>query len=500
MLGNAVASQSNSSDLTVNIGFNTPGDYAIEAALMGSCSYIADTILVHVSQPATINFGRDTSICAGDILLLKIEGSYQSITWQDGSGNLTFSVKQPGIYFVNAEFTCGGFLKDTIVVTQKTSTPINIGPSRSKCDNDTIRLNAPPGFINYQWSPAYNMSATNSASVIVNPFVDTAYFVKAQSTNGCFSYDTIQIKLLRSSPVFLGNDTSLCAGTGLVLNAGNGFTSYQWSNGGAGQSVVVNSTGNIAVKVGNAEGCYAFDTINVVFHQQPFVNLDKNTNLCIGSGRVLDPGDFANYKWQDGSGNKILTVTQTGTYYVEVTDANGCKASDTTKILTIAALPSGFLPPDTSICQYSSLTVQPSGSFRSYLWNANQNTRAISISRSGTFWLKVRDSNNCEGIDSITVNVRQCANGLFVPSAFTPNNDGKNDFLRAFLFGDIKKFDFKIYNRFGQTVFQTFDPYNGWNGKVKGLDQNSGVFVWTCNYKLGNETEKAEKGTFVLIR
>ena len=500
VLGNPDVMQSKANDSTVTIHFNKPGDYTIEAALVGSCSYIADSIVVHVSQSATLNLGKDTSICKEDSLILKVEGDYKSVTWQDGSENYFILVKQPGVYVVNAEANCGGYLSDTILITQKTSTLINLGPDRSKCDNDTLNLKAPIGFLNYHWSSTSNINLETSAAVVVNPLVDTSYFLKAQNANGCFSYDTIKINLHRSRQVFLGNDTSICAGIGLVLKASDGFASYHWSNGGQMQTLAIDSSEIYAVKVTNAEGCIATDTIKVAIYPTPVVELDDNTKLCFGTNRILNPGNFAKYRWHDGSGNKTFSILNTGTYYVEVTDANGCKASDTSRILTIVPLPSGFLPHDTSVCQYNPVTVQPSGSFKSYTWNSNQTTRTISVSRPGTFWLKVKDVNNCEGIDSITIIPKQCANGLFVPSAFTPNNDGKNDYLQALLFGDIKKFELKIYNRFGQVVFQTSEPYNKWNGMVNGVDQNAGVYVWTCNYKLATEPEKMEKGTSVLIR
>ena len=90
--------------------------------------------------------------------------------------------------------------------------------------------------------------------------------------------------------------------------------------------------------------------------------------------------------------------------------------------------------------------------------------------------------------------------GLFVPSAFTPNHDGKNDVFRAMLFGDVLKFDFKIYNRWGEVVFHTNDRYKGWNGVYNGIEQDSNVFTWMCQYQLNGDTLKLAKGTVMLIR
>ena len=90
--------------------------------------------------------------------------------------------------------------------------------------------------------------------------------------------------------------------------------------------------------------------------------------------------------------------------------------------------------------------------------------------------------------------------GIYVPSAFSPNGDGKNDAFRPLLFGKVKQFTFTIYNRWGQIIFQTKELQKGWNGMTAGTQQQGNVFVWICYYQLENEQPKVEKGTVVLIR
>jgi gliding motility-associated-like protein len=87
-----------------------------------------------------------------------------------------------------------------------------------------------------------------------------------------------------------------------------------------------------------------------------------------------------------------------------------------------------------------------------------------------------------------------------VPTAFTPNRDGKNDSFRAMVFGNTKRFELAVYNRWGQVVFFTTDPSRGWDGKVAGINQETGFFVWTCRYQLEGGKESFEKGTVSLIR
>jgi hypothetical protein len=103
--------------------------------------------------------------------------------------------------------------------------------------------------------------------------------------------------------------------------------------------------------------------------------------------------------------------------------------------------------------------------FDTYLWSNNSTASSIVIDQPGTYWLQVRDNKNCIGRDTIDVKLKQCLQGLYVPNAFTPNNDSKNDNLKAMLFGVVEFFEFRVYNRFGQLIFQANDMNKSWNGK-----------------------------------
>jgi gliding motility-associated-like protein len=87
-----------------------------------------------------------------------------------------------------------------------------------------------------------------------------------------------------------------------------------------------------------------------------------------------------------------------------------------------------------------------------------------------------------------------------MPTAFTPNRDGKNDYCRPLLFGDVVKFHFTIYDRWGQRVFETTDLQKGWDGNISGVAIATGVFVWTCTYQFNAQKEMFAKGLVTLIR
>lgn len=87
-----------------------------------------------------------------------------------------------------------------------------------------------------------------------------------------------------------------------------------------------------------------------------------------------------------------------------------------------------------------------------------------------------------------------------MPSAFSPNNDGKNELCHPQLFGKIVKYHLILFNRWGQKVFDSYDHTNGWDGKINGTPAEMGAYVWSCVYQFSNEEEKHAKGTVLLIR
>jgi gliding motility-associated-like protein len=381
------------------------------------------------------------------------------------------------------------------------SIPFDAGMDRVKCNTDTLHLDATAGFLNYSWSPNYLISSSTAANIVANPLVDTAYYVKAEKSPGCFAYDTVWIKVYTSPKIDLGRDTSFCAGASIQLSAPPGFSGYSWSTGETAQQVSVSRSGTYVVAARTANGCSSSDTLVVKnVYPLPSVDLDKDPALCYGSSRLLDAGSFNAYLWQDGSTTRRQSVSATGTYYVTVWDQHSCSNTDTARISIILPLPSAFLPADTSLCSYETLSLKPNTSYRQYLWNTGASTSSITVSLPGLYWLQVTDSKGCKGSDSILLRSKECMEGVYVPTAFSPNGDGRNDDFKAMAFGKIQGFELTVYNRWGEVIFKTNDRLKGWDGKVAGTEQRTDVYVWTCRYHFEGEGEQVKKGTVTLVR
>jgi len=469
-----------------------PGTYWVRVTSTNGCQH-SDTIHVNYINAQQVFLGNDSTLCAGDSLSLHSSVVNAQYLWSTGSTADHITVNQTGTYWI-AVNNGNCIVTDTIQVIFHLPPSLSLGNDSTLCANASLVLHGGnPGAI-YLWQ---NGSQADSF-VVTQPGI---YWLQLQQY-GCTVKDSINIAYYVVPVIDLGTDLSFCTGDSAALSAGNGFSQYLWSTGAVSQQIVVTNIGNYSVIGTTIDGCKAYDTIRVLnLFSLPVVQLNHDTTLCTGDSRLLDAGSgFISYLWNDGSSSRTKLVNGIGSYAVTVTNNNGCRGSDTTFIKKLLPLPTNFLPPDTVICSYGTLDIQSAQVYSQYLWSNNSNTRKISVSLPGIYWLKVTDNNYCRGTDTIIINPKDCLKGLYVPSAFTPNKDGRNDLLKPFLFGKIKQFHFTIYDRWGLVVFQTEQPGKGWNGEFGGRPQESNIFIWVCTYQLEGEQPKIEKGSFMLIR
>ena len=266
--------------------------------------------------------------------------------------------------------------------------------------------------------------------------------------------------------------------------------------GGAGQT----ASGKYVDTLQTVLGCDSIVTTDLTVNPKPLPYLGPDKNLCSNTEVIVTPGPFASYLWQDMSIADSFTINGPGTYWVKVTNSFGCTATDTLNIPVLLPSPSNFLKESDSICGYESLIVSSAIPYTSYKWSTGATDKKVQLQQPGTYWLTVTDANGCSGTDSFRLYIKHCRSGFYVPSAFSPNGDRKNDVLRPLISGNVKQYRFAVYNRWGAMVFQSTDPHKGWDGKMAGNAQGNAVFVWTCFYQLEGAEPKIEKGTVILIR
>lgn len=250
------------------------------------------------------------------------------------------------------------------------------------------------------------------------------------------------------------------------------------------------------------------DSIEIIVNapQLP-IDLGKDTVYCPGKNYFLSAynPDFKTYQWQDGSADSIYVAFQPGTYYVSATDLCGRSYSDTIQIKnTSYVLTAGD---DTSVCKFQSISLLASAGFNNYTWTPSYNISTTS-GRNVNVYPDVTTAYSvsadlfpgCSLKDTVLVSVKECGQYFFVPNAFTPNKDGQNDYFKPLISGALHKYEFSIYNRWGQRIFLSGDRNQGWDGTLKGLKQDGNTFVWLCKYQFHNQAPETKKGVVILIR
>lgn len=391
------------------------------------------------------------------------------------------------------------------------------------CSIDTLQLNA-VGTGTFLWGPNYNISNLTAASPLVSPDVTTTYRVTLTDPFGCVGTDSVTVRVVNFVTQFAPNDTTICQTDPIILNLVSDALYFQWTEIPAG-----NTLNNATIKnptarplntttynvVGSIGKCIAQSDIVVRVVPYPNANAGADQTICFGSSTQLNASGGSSYSWTPAAFlNNRLIPNPTSTnptasirYIVSVTDTLGCpKAAKDTVFITVAKIIADAGPRDTSVVLGQPLQLQATGS-TNYLWSPAQWLTNIGIANPVSlpqsdieYIVRVSNDVGCFDYDSILVKVFNVDAGLYVPTAFTPNGDGRNDVFRPIVLG-MKSLDlFRVYNRWGQLLYSGTDIETGWDGTFAGKGQDPATYVWYAEGIDYRNNKIKKKGYVVLIR
>jgi len=264
-------------------------------------------------------------------------------------------------------------------------------------------------------------------------------------------------------------------------------------------------TVKIVLKVETFCGEIDFDTVCIVVNDTITVDLGGDTTICQGDTIILNAGNSgSNFDWSTSGTNQLEVVSVSGSYWVKVTSTGNCFSSDTVDISIVGGdVTAEIIASSTKICLGKQVILTAKGG-ETYLWTPNlylnQDNTSIVVStpnKSVIYQLVV--TGQCNKMDSawVTIEVQSCM--LYIPNAFTPNIDGENDLF--IIRGDaIENLLFKIFDRWGNKVFETNNINQGWNGTVAGKRVDEGVYVYIISGDFVDGTAIDLKGNVTLIR
>jgi len=374
---------------------------------------------------------------------------------------------------------------------------------------------------------------------------DTLVYWVTQSTNGCESIRSKLAVAVRARPngIILASRSTICQyDTVKFTYFGSALTTdgYDWKfplyastiKSGSGQGPYVvefDSTGPQQVRMQvNHEGCVspeAFYTVQV--NAAPQLRTALKDSACANETVIVSlnyatPG-IDNYTWNFGGGTVVYGAAGGGPFGVKwptagqhqisvVASAKGCPSITYKDTIKIHPLPFAHIQSvsSTNICSGDSVTVTANkiDSGSRYTWTPTryfsvvpdtQQTAFAQVELPGYLAVYVTDSFGCVSGDSVYVNAQNCCE-VYLPDAFTPNGDNRNDVFKIITVGNHKIQTFRIVNRWGNVVFETADESVGWDGTFGGAKQDMGTYFYYLKYRCVNGKDYEMKGELTLIR
>jgi gliding motility-associated-like protein len=387
-----------------------------------------------------------------------------------------------------------------------------------------------PQFFKWFWDFGDGISSTMQNPPPHNYSSPGAYPFKFTVTNqlGCTTDTLKRIITLGAKPMADFSVSAACTNSNILFSdktitttgvAANWLWNFGNGTGSIEQNPLANYTNTgpatVSLQVISNLGCKADTSKLITVEEKPLIDFSFNKD-CDGSvnynSMILNNVSLKNLQWSFG--DNTFSDKANPSHFFKRNDnyttsffgisSAGCGSDTVKKIIKINKV-YAFAGNDTIIAVSQPVQLQASGGdFYSWspavgLSNSSIADPIAVITTDQTYFLTVRNTDGCEGKDDVLLKVYKGPD-IYVPTAFTPDNDGLNDLLRLVAPG-IKEFKFfRIYNRWGQLVFETRTIQRGWDGKFKNLLQPAGVYIWileAIDYQ-GNKLQK--KGTVTLIR
>lgn len=479
---------------SISVSPTTNTTYSV-IVFAGSCSDTANiSVTVNASPSATIS--GNTTICSGETTTLTASGGI-NFSWNTGPTSAAITDNPTSNTSYTVLVTNASGCSDTSSVTVIVA-PV---PTATLSGNDTVCSGQPTlltagGGGNYSW----NTGATTT-SVSVSPTTNTTYSVIV-SAGGCSDTASIFVYVISAPVASVSGNTTICSGETTTLTAAGGGN-YSWSNAATTNIISVSPTASTTYSViVSAGGCSDTASISVAVNPSPIAAVSPGGAICSGENITLTASGGGNYFWIPGGQTTAAIVVSPAVFTIySVTVSIGSCTDTASASVTVNPLPSANAGADVTI-NFGDATILSASGGGTYSWNTGETTLSISTSPSATtsYTVVVTDANGCTDAAIVTVYVEYNCGEIFVPNAFSPNGDLKNDFFvpRNNCFKLLRLI---VYDRWGNVVFKTEDiNTTGWDGAYNGKAQNTAVYTYHMTYELYTGESGSKKGNVSLVR
>lgn len=526
----------------------------------GNCLAVQDSLEVTIIDQPQVTITMADSICS-NTSVLNFTGNVTlgfSTLWSvNGFGSIANTAAIPTFYTVSPIDTTIGYIdvllsttgicpieSDSLRIHFIDPPNVNAGSDQAFCQNEAIQLNGTISGPNQtgSWS-TMGTGAFNPSNMLLS----TLYFpsnsdilnggvnliLSSAGSFGCSpDNDTLHVTF-KSSPTAAFSSTAACQGsntafTDVSTTPSGSIVGWDWSFGDTGTSITddplhtytASGTFNATLIVESSLGC--FDTIQQSVTVNPLpVPSFTNTVACengeifftdnsfISSGSInaweylFEQGNISNQQ------NPSYTYASSGTYSVEftATSALGCEATVFQNVVVNPSPTAAFTinpNPALALEDVNFIDASTGNQLSNWYWNfgdgeGDNNQNSIHNYATGGVYpitLIVTDINGCQDTTKANLSIALLP---VLPTGFTPNEDGENDvfIIRG---GPFKTVDFKIYNNWGQLIYESTDALEGWNGMYKGERAPMGVYTWTFTVEMTNGQVVKKSGDVTLMR
>lgn len=509
------------------------------------CFTLCDTAqLMRFATPiAQINYSLGNFCTTGLVTLTAnafAEAGIQSILWNTGATTSTIEVGQAGTYSVTITDNCDEIIAATfdLVRMPQIVTSVNITENfNTVCENGMAVLQATENSfglfpILYKWS---NDATTQFISITEGgTYCVTVTDICGNTATSCIDVDQAKFRLVDISDVIV-DQTNRCVNNTVTAEVFfTGDANIRWSTGETTKSVIVdmgvystitvyitdkvcpNNTDSFRVTLPQIQ---FIDPIEIVFDEPVECVNNEITLTVIYDQNKLRPSD-ASILWSTGETTQSIVITGNGTYAVTVVDRN-CAINRAGAVLNfVFPLPVITLEPDSSaLCSEGVILLNallddsraPIDN-PSFLWNTGETTSSIVINKSGKYTVTVTDPQCVINTDTAEFNFVFPNAGMKFAAVFFPNTRDTVTMEYNATFGpylgdaicpeSIEDYEFYIFNRWGQKVFESFDIMTEWNGTMQNENESNNpteVYIWAVKYTLFG-LEFKDHGDVTLIR
>ncbi len=489
---------------TSNIDLSVTDLYFVTVKGVGGHCQMIDSVEWSFWHEPLLDLGNDTSFCHDDILNIT-PFTYSSFPmtylWNDNSNNPDLNVNLVGLYWVEvSDENCS--IRDTIIVNQYPKLEVNLGEDINTCEGKNVTLKPVTTLPvnNYTW----NDGTTNSTLQISGHGTYTV----SVNNDLCDASDEINVFYYQYPEIDMGQDTAICPGTSFKIDVTAPFEimEYRWSTGSTAPIQEITSVDSVTywVQATNVV-CTSTDSIFITLRDVPNTDLGPDTAICEGDEIPLMVREDARnemYVWNTGDSTQSIKVSDSGKYVVMVFDGY-CNTPGKINV-AIKDNPTDYnvrlVAPET-ICIGDKIPFNVyDPRFNAYEWQDGSTSSRFVVESEGLYW--VRATHDC-GVVSDSVFIDKCECPIWLPTAFNPNGDDKNDEFIPKTDCKFFEYEFRVFNRWGEEMFYSEDPTESWNGMHLGEKAPAGSYTWRLIYgaeQEGNKVEDQLHGNVLLLR